>query len=207
MQPVKKSGPFQKPRSKTVKKRTKPAGKAKEPTDKRLPPKKNPNGRKKHTRPHVQAYGTSKLEVRFAHNFLDRLGINYIYQFEAKSIKRFYDFFIPECNVLIEVDGDYYHSYGLVYEQMTPTQKRNKHADEQKNRWAAMNGIKLLRIWEHDINDHPEAVMEYLKYELHSGLHKTRNRAVKKRNPKTEKPNENADENTDTGTGHGEQDL
>ena len=109
-----------------MKKRVKPAPKTQEKTDKRLPTKKNPNGKKKYVRRHALPYGTSKLEVRFAKNFLDRLGVRYVYQFEAKSIKRFYDFFIPDCNILIEVDGDYYHSYGLVYEQMTPTQKKNK---------------------------------------------------------------------------------
>ena len=207
MQPVKKSGPYQKPRSKTVKKRRTTATKPKEKTDKRLPPKKNPNGRKKYVRRHTQEYGTSKLEVRFAQNFLDRLGVRYVYQFKAESIKRFYDFFIPDCNILIEVDGDYYHSYGLVYEQMTPTQKKNKRVDEQKNRWAAINGIKLIRIWEHDINDHPELVLAMLKCELNAGLNAVKQKKEFKKRHNTQKPKENADENTDTGTGHGEQDL
>ena len=34
-------------------------------------------------------YGTSKLEEKFAKNFLDKLGIKYVYQYEAKSIGRF----------------------------------------------------------------------------------------------------------------------
>ena len=87
------------------------------------------------------------------------------------SIGRFLDFYIPSCNVAIEVDGDFYHSYGLVYEQMSPMQKKNKRVDEQKNHWCAINCIKLLRIWEHDINEHPEAVLEMLRRELESGLH------------------------------------
>ena len=45
-------------------------------------------------------------------------------------------------------------------------QKRNKKVDEIKNRWCATNGVKLIRIWEHDINDHPKAVMDMLKKEL-----------------------------------------
>jgi very-short-patch-repair endonuclease len=172
-QPVKKSGPFQKPRSKTVskpaaaetqKKNEKKQG-AKE-KDRRLPPK---HGTKRRwTRPHKQEYGTSKLEKRFAENFLDKLGIEYVYQFKMVSIGRYLDFYIPSCNVAIEVDGDFYHSYGLVYEQMNPMQKKNKRVDEQKNHWCAVNCIKLIRIWEHDINEHPEKVMEMLREELHS---------------------------------------
>ena len=53
-------------------------------------------------------FGTSKLEEDFAKNFLDVLGVKYIYQFEAKSIKRWYDYFLPEHNLLIEVDGGYW---------------------------------------------------------------------------------------------------
>lgn len=53
-------------------------------------------------------YGTSKLEEDFAHNFLDKLGVKYIYQFEAKDIGRFFDFYLQDENLIIEVDGDYW---------------------------------------------------------------------------------------------------
>ena len=172
-QPVKKSGPFQKPRSKTVRKpsaaetqRKNIKKRSSKEKDKRLPPKHTE--KRKWVRTHKQEYGTSKLEERFAKNFLDKLGIEYKYQFKMESIGRYLDFYIPSCNVAIEVDGDFFHSYGLVYEQMNPMQKKNRRVDEQKNHWCAINCIKLIRIWEHDINDHPEAVMEMLKRELAS---------------------------------------
>ena len=41
--------------------------------------------------------------------------------------------------------------------------------DEQKNHWAYCNGFKLIRIWEHDINNHPEKVLKMLKEELYIG--------------------------------------
>ena len=123
------------------------------------------NTKKKGGRRHKE-YGTSKLEVRFAKEFLDKLGVKYIYQFKAESIGRYYDFFLPEENVLIEVDGTYHHSYGLVYEEMNPMQKRNKRVDKQKDHWALINGIPLIRIWEHDINKNPEMVMRMLKEKL-----------------------------------------
>ena len=70
-QPVKKGTPTVK---KAVAKRVKPK-------DSRLPkpPKKTPVPRSK--RPHPE-YGTSKLEERFARNFLDKLGIKYVYQYK-----------------------------------------------------------------------------------------------------------------------------
>ena len=111
-------------------------------------------------------YGTSNLEVRFMHNFLDRLGVKYIYQFPMGSTKRFIDFKIVGLPICIEVDGDYYHAYGLLEEQMNPMQKKNHRVDQYKNKWCLINGIRLIRIWEHDINKHPEKVTELLRKEL-----------------------------------------
>lgn len=198
-QPVKKSGPYQKPRSKTVKRRV--TKKTEEAKDKRIPRALNPKPKRRGPRPHKQEYGTSKLEQRFAKNFLDKLGIDYKYQFKMESIGRYLDFYIPDCNVAIEVDGDFYHSYGLIYEQMSPMQKKNKRVDEQKNHWCAINCIKLIRIWEHDINEHPEAVLKMLKHELASGMRKVEKEKVKKSRHNTEKFKENDNKNTDTDGG------
>ena len=116
-----------------------------------------------------QEYGTSKLEERFARDFLDRLGIEYVYQYKMGSLKRYLDFFIPLYHAAIEVDGDYFHSNPLIYEEkdLNGMQKRNKKIDEEKNSWCRRNGIPLIRIWEKDINEHPARVMEYLKETFH----------------------------------------
>ena len=150
-QPIKKNGPFQKPRSKTIRKRRKLT------TSEII--KKNIERNKK---PHPK-YGTSKLESIFEHDILKKLKVGYQKQFYAKDIKRYYDFYIPELNVLIEVDGDYYHSYGKVYEEMSPMQKRNHRVDEIKNEWAGVHGYALIRIWEHDIRNNPYKVLETLR--------------------------------------------
>lgn len=114
---------------------------------------------------HKNKFGTSKLEIKFKEEFLDKLGINYIYQYEIESIERTYDFYLPDSNLLIEVDGDYFHSNPMFYteDKLTPTQKKNKRVDEYKNKWALMHGIPILRIWEYDINNNPKKVMDILK--------------------------------------------
>ena len=154
-QPIKKTkvtGPFNKPRSKAVKKKRKPQ------TVGEIIKKNIARSKKPHPK-----YGTSKLEDKFAREFLDKLGVKYERQFFAEDIKRYYDFYLPESRVLIEVDGDFYHSYGVVEEEMSPMQKRNRRVDEIKNTWAAERGIPLIRIWEHDIEENPSKVMRYLK--------------------------------------------
>lgn len=149
-QPIKKGGTYQKPRSKTVKKKRKLT------TSEII--KKNIERSKK---PHPE-YGTSKLEKKFAKDFLKKLGIKYEEQFYAESIKRYYDFYLPDYQIIIEIDGDYWHSYGKVYEEMNPTQKRNARVDKIKNEWALSHGFPIIRIWEHDINDNPESVKKML---------------------------------------------
>lgn len=108
-------------------------------------------------------YGTSKLEDKFAKEFLDKLGVKYIYQFKAESIGRFYDFYLPDLNLIIEIDGVYWHSKGIEYKDMNPTQKRNHRVDEAKNKWALFHCIPILRIWEDDINNNASEVMKILK--------------------------------------------
>lgn len=129
-------------------------------------------------------YGTSKLEDKFAKNFLDKLGIKYETQFKAESIGRYFDFYLNDYHVIIEVDGDYFHSYGLIYEQMSPMQKKNKRVDEQKNKWALQHKIPLIRIWEHEINKSPEKVMKVLKEELPKYKEKYNKELEKKNRPK-----------------------
>ena len=53
-------------------------------------------------------FGTSKLEEDFARDFLDKLEVKYIYQFEARDIGRWFDFYLPEHNLIIEIDGGYW---------------------------------------------------------------------------------------------------
>jgi very-short-patch-repair endonuclease len=110
----------------------------------------------------------SGLETYFKENILDKLGVYYTQQFEAKSIGRFYDFYLPESQVLIEVDGSYWHSDPSIYkDNLTITQKRNKRVDKIKDTWALINGYVLIRIWESDIRKDPANVMLKLSERLH----------------------------------------
>ena len=112
------------------------------------------------------------MEQDFAEQFLDKLGVKYVWQFEAKDIGRFYDFAIyPQGGgmILLEIDGGYYHSDPRVVDEnnLSPMQKKNKRVDEHKNEWALMHGIPIMRIWEYDIRHDPSGVMKELKERLY----------------------------------------
>lgn len=128
-------------------------------------------------------YGTSKLEDKFAKEFLNKLGVKYEKQFKAESIGRYYDFYIPSCNTLIEIDGGFWHSDPRLYEgkELTPTQKKNKKVDKYKDKWAKEHKIPLIRIWEHDINNNPEQVLEMLKKEISKNTEKYNKELDKKK--------------------------
>lgn len=101
---------------------------------------------------------SSKKEIEVK-DFLMKKGIYYEYQKTFENCKNernlFYDFYIPNNNLLIEVDG-LQHYKKIEYfggeEGLKATQKR----DKIKNNFAKENNIKLLRI---KYNDDVEQVL------------------------------------------------
>jgi hypothetical protein len=113
---------------------------------------------------HHPKYGTSKLEEDFARDFLDKLGVKYIYQFEAKDIGRWFDFKIIN-GPIIEIQGSYWHGDSRIYEEkdLNKIQKKNIQVDAYKQKWALSHGIPIYYIWEKDVKESPDKVMAFLK--------------------------------------------
>lgn len=168
---------------------------------------KGPKGRpvKRSSKP---KYGISKLEADFAREFLDKLGLKYIYEYEAKDIGRFFDFAIIQHQdipyimedkhgiesvkqegqlidilFIVECDGGYFHSDPRVVNErnLNPMQKHNKVVDFIKTRWCGLHGIPLLRIWEEDIRKNPKKVFEELHKYLGDGYKQKRIRDNKRK--------------------------
>ncbi len=80
---------------------------------------------------------------------LSEQGIEFIHPYclFSGSIKREFDFYIPSCNTLIEIDGDYYHANPSMYTELDETQKNTCKNDETKNVMASGLSIRLLRFW------------------------------------------------------------
>ena len=62
-------------------------------------------------------------------------------------------------------------------------QKKNKKVDKDKDKWAKEHKISLIRIWEHDINNNPEEVMNMLKKEIPMYIEKNNKELEKKKRP------------------------
>lgn len=113
------------------------------------------NGKKKKT----------KLEKKFE-SILKLIGVKSEFQYEFE--KKFFDFYIPQKNILIEVDGDFYHCNPNSEHNFPKyqTQILTVNNDEVKNEICKNKNIELLRYWEKDINERPEWVISELKKKL-----------------------------------------
>lgn len=109
----------------------------------------------------------SSLEYYFE-GILSSMNIDYIHSYYVESIGKIYDFYIPKYNILIEVDGNFWHCNPEMYENpVCKTQEINLINDKFKSQWALDNGYKLLRFWENDINNNikqiKQTLLEYCK--------------------------------------------
>jgi very-short-patch-repair endonuclease len=104
----------------------------------------------------------SRPHIAFA-EILKQLNISYE---EEKQLEYWsFDFYLPDYNIYIEVDGDYFHSNPKIYPNgpKTKTQKINYARDISKNKYCQTNHIQLLRFWESDILSAKEDVICKLK--------------------------------------------
>lgn len=108
----------------------------------------------------------TKLEIKFQ-NILESLdyieNIDFKYQYQVSSGIFYFIFF--NNNILIEIDGDFHHCNPNTKHAIPiyPIQIKTVGNDIRKNKIADINGYKLLRFWETDINNNPDTVIETLK--------------------------------------------
>jgi len=126
---------------------------------------------------HKSGYRTSKLETRIE-ECLKENNISYTHQFLLKinKTRRFYDFYLPEFNIIIEVNGDYWHANPKVYKANDIInycfgKKKAKEIwekDKKKKEFAKIKGYKVIYIWEkslHKLKTNKE-ILEHLKSKL-----------------------------------------
>jgi len=106
----------------------------------------------------------SSLEISIK-NELDLLGINYVQQ---KEVHGYYaDFYLPESNLLIEVDGCYWHGCDICGFKG----RNNKQKEANREKRLLHSGYDLIRIKEHDIEMYGAKIalknaMEGIKWEI-----------------------------------------
>lgn len=97
----------------------------------------------------------TKPEVLFK-QLLEVNKVNFIFQKNVpwkKGWKKWYDFYLPEFNLLIEIDGTYWHGKEIKTKDLNKQQWKTRLNDKFKNILAKSRGYKLLRIWSDEINN------------------------------------------------------
>lgn len=86
---------------------------------------------------------------------LKQNNIDYVrkYRVSINDSYKEYDFYLPQLNLLIECDGDFWHTNPKIFnEPIYEVQKINKENDLIKTKLAKNKKFKLVRYWESFIN-------------------------------------------------------
>lgn len=97
----------------------------------------------------------TKPELEFK-KLLEENSINFVFQKDVqwkRGWKKWYDFYIPEYNMLIEIDGVYWHGKNVHTKDLNKQQWNTRKNDRLKNYLAKIKGYKLLRIWSDEIEN------------------------------------------------------
>jgi very-short-patch-repair endonuclease len=104
----------------------------------------------------------TKPEI-IAENLLIQIDANFIPQYKFKN--RYFDFGLESKKILIEIDGDYWHSKGILYENMNEQQRTTFRNDRYKDDLVRNSDWKLIRIWASDLENIDINKLQKLLYE------------------------------------------
>lgn len=90
----------------------------------------------------------TSIEIK-VQKILSKNNIDFIKHWKLDGYE--YDLYLPNLNILIECDGDYWHGRGLCVSELNEAQKNTRKNDRLKDDIANKNNIKLLRFWGGDI--------------------------------------------------------
>ena len=109
---------------------------------------------------HCGPFKNTKPELKMK-EILVSLDIPFKHQFRLGHC--LFDFRLLNANILIEVDGDYYHGNPKIFKKLNKMQKEMKERDKKHNEVAKANNFILLRFWESDIKNNVEKIKNKLK--------------------------------------------
>jgi G:T-mismatch repair DNA endonuclease (very short patch repair protein) len=123
--------------------------------------------------------GISKLERKIIAIIID-LGFDIETQFRLKNdnLYRFYDAHIKDTNILLEINGDYWHGNPDIYKETDIIKFRSGlipvtslwERDSIKKKLAEEKGFKIIYFWEKDIYLHNNSLKDWIKEKIINGI-------------------------------------
>jgi hypothetical protein len=105
----------------------------------------------------------TKIE-KIVENLLINNSITYEKQYKMGRFVT--DFFIPQSNLVIECQGDYWHANPEIFTLLNETQKANIKRDKSKKEYFDANSIRYLFFWESEIKNHTNLVLSIITEKL-----------------------------------------
>jgi very-short-patch-repair endonuclease len=99
--------------------------------------------------------GLNNLEL-LGQKILQDIGVPFQEQFLMFD-KFLVDVFLPDYNIVIQWDGDYWHGYNGAKDER---QKNRQKLDKSQDAYMRKSGVKVLRFWEHEVKKEREKVIE-----------------------------------------------
>ena len=93
----------------------------------------------------------TSIELKVASQ-LEKYKIRYIPQKQLKKGRFIVDFYLPEYQLVVECNGDYWHS-----------RPERKERDRELEEYVLSKGKDILWLWEHEINDSWFDITDYLE--------------------------------------------
>lgn len=131
----------------------------------------------------VQSIARKVLGAKFSkpHKLMNDIILSESLSFENEKLVRFteegtnkyviYDVYVPDLNLLIEVNGDYYHANPILYKSgdiLFASHARSRTVDSiWKRDWkkriiAKKNGFLFMEVWEYDLKNFPEEIRQQI---------------------------------------------
>jgi very-short-patch-repair endonuclease len=92
----------------------------------------------------------TSIEILMMNKLIEH-NVEFIPQYSLDDIY-FVDFYLPNYNIVIECDGDYWHGNPIRFPNPTKQQLYQINHDKIKNGYIFKKKMKLFRFWECDLN-------------------------------------------------------
>lgn len=96
----------------------------------------------------LKARKDTKIEI-IIQDILNNNNIKYIKNYRISCFVL--DFYLPDYNLVIECQGDYWHANKKYFKKLNQIQKNNKKRDKKKRNFLLQNNYKFLFFWENYI--------------------------------------------------------
>lgn len=103
---------------------------------------------------------TRTIPEKIVAQLLDELNISYE---QEKQIGYYKCDFVINDNIIIEIQGDYWHGNPLIFKILNHVQQKNKNRDKAKKTYLLNKGYTVNYFWEYDIKNNINDVINSIK--------------------------------------------